>query len=102
MLCRELLPSPVAGVRLRDFHNNEARGGNGVDCFHCGSNELRLSHLRGQDFAELFLLQVPVRCRVCYERFYANVFRAWRDGLLGKHSKREHHDGKAKDGSAIA
>lgn len=74
----------------------------GVECFHCGSSDLRVSHLRSKDAVELLLFRVPIRCRYCYERFYMNIFRAWRLGLLGKDAgKGEPHGGNTSGGSAI-
>jgi hypothetical protein len=75
----------------------------GLDCFHCGSNDLRLSRLRPHDAVELLLFRVPIRCHFCYERFYMNVFRAWRLGILGKDSRKRHsHGDDTKGGSAFA
>jgi hypothetical protein len=54
-----------------------------MECFHCGSKDIRLSRARTEDFQRLIQFRVPVRCRSCYERFHVNVFRAWRTGILG-------------------
>ena len=65
-----------------------------MECFHCGSSDLRLSHLQFEDLSELCLLRVPLRCRLCYDRFYVSLFRTWRSGILRKAAhKRVHRDG---------
>jgi len=45
-----------------------------VRCKLCGSSDLHTSHFRLEDFALLFILQYPVRCRTCFERSYAFVW----------------------------
>jgi hypothetical protein len=39
---------------------------------------VRNSRLRLGDIPHLFLLQWPVRCRACEERYHVNFFSAWR------------------------
>ncbi len=55
-----------------------------MECFHCGSKDIRFSRPRSEDSRELLRLNVPVRCCSCNDRFHINVFRAWRMGILGK------------------
>lgn len=40
-------------------------------CRTCGSSQFRISHFRITDFTRLFVLQYPVRCKVCQERSFA-------------------------------
>jgi hypothetical protein len=49
-----------------------------MKCIYCQSSRLRFSHIQFFDFEHLFLLQMPVRCRSCQERFYSSIFRSWR------------------------
>lgn len=74
-----------------------------MECFHCGSSDMRLSRPRSEDTRELLRLHVPVRCRSCNDRFYISFFRAWRTGILGKNPhkqrKREGNDGGAGEES---
>ena len=53
-------------------------------CFHCGSSNLRLSQFRSGDFPGLLLLQIPVRCSFCHDRFYRSLFKVWRAGIIEK------------------
>jgi len=46
-----------------------------ICCFHCGSNNLRLSHLRIGDVIYFLLLRYPARCRDCRLRFYLSFSR---------------------------
>lgn len=74
-----------------------------MNCFHCGSNDLRLSSLRSRDLIDLILLRVPVRCRFCRDRFLTSLFRAWREGILDKPApKLQCKRRNAGSGSAIA
>ena len=47
-----------------------------MNCTWCGSASLRNSRLRPADLPRLLLLQYPVRCRSCEERYFASVFFA--------------------------
>jgi len=40
-----------------------------MNCPHCGTPQFRDSRVRLTDIPRLFLLQVPVRCLLCRERF---------------------------------
>jgi hypothetical protein len=42
-------------------------------CMICGSTKIRISRLRSSDLSRLLILQYPVRCRACYERFYVGI-----------------------------
>ncbi len=42
-------------------------------CPYCGTPKFRTSKLRITDFPRLALLQFPVRCKVCRERFYVGI-----------------------------
>ena len=44
-----------------------------IRCFHCGSKNLRPSHLRFGDVIYFLLLRYPARCRDCRHRFYLNL-----------------------------
>jgi transcriptional regulator NrdR family protein len=44
-------------------------------CPFCGSLDLRNAHIRRVDYPRLLLLQRPVRCRNCRERFFAFMLR---------------------------
>jgi DNA-directed RNA polymerase subunit N (RpoN/RPB10) len=66
----------------------------GVKCFYCQSNRLRLSHFHLFDIPRLLILQLPVRCRSCGERFYAIVFEAWKLGLTKKAGIKPAQDNK--------
>jgi len=74
-----------------------------MECFHCGSDHLRISSFHIHDVPEFLLLRVPIRCRSCSERFYVQVFSAWKHGLVGKASaKHSHARSKADNDSAVA
>ena len=73
-----------------------------MNCFHCGSNDLRLSNLGSRDLPDLIMLRVPVRCRFCRDRFLTGLFRAWREGILNKPAPRlQYKRRSANSGSAI-
>lgn len=70
-----------------------------MECFHCGSRDIRFSRPRSEDFRELFRLNIPVRCCSCNDRFYMNFFRAWRTGIPGKaHPGQRKREGFASPG----
>src|ERR1700739_4190159 len=48
-------------------------------CHECGSNKLRRAHLRFSDATRLFVLQYPVRCRVCRRRCHVALPEPVRD-----------------------
>jgi hypothetical protein len=47
-------------------------------CFGCNSKIMRPSRLRFSDVGRVFLLQYPVRCRICLQRNYVTLFEAWK------------------------
>gem|GEM_PF-5597211 len=47
-------------------------------CHECGSNKLRRAHLRFSDATRLFVLQYPVRCRVCRRRWHVALLEVLR------------------------
>jgi len=47
-------------------------------CLWCESTNVRNSRLRLADGPRLMLLQWPVRCHTCEERYYASVVTAWK------------------------
>jgi hypothetical protein len=49
---------------------------NDMNCRWCGSSSIRTSRLRLADLPRLFTLQLPMRCRSCEERYFANIFSA--------------------------
>jgi len=71
-----------------------------MNCFHCRSNDLRLSRIHLHDIRALLLLKVPVRCRSCRERFYTALHSAW--SLSGKNGRRRPKGRNIGGGSAMA
>ena len=53
-----------------------------MNCLICGSERLRLSHLRGSDRAHLLSLSYPVRCVACSGRMFVSWF-----AVFGIHRK---------------
>ncbi len=49
-----------------------------MECPGCRSANLRNSRLRLEDLLRFLLFQLPVRCCVCRERYYASWFTAWK------------------------
>jgi hypothetical protein len=47
-----------------------------MNCPHCESNKLRNSQYRAEDFFQLLLLRLPVRCRSCQERSYVSISKS--------------------------
>lgn len=44
-----------------------------MNCPYCGTPKFRTSRLRFADIPRLALLQFPVRCRLCRERFSVGI-----------------------------
>jgi hypothetical protein len=44
-----------------------------MNCPYCGTPKFRTSRLRFSDIPRLALLQFPVRCRICRERFHVGM-----------------------------
>jgi hypothetical protein len=49
-----------------------------MNCPHCGTPRFADSRIRLRDIPRLFLLQVPVRCLLCRERFSISMSMASR------------------------
>lgn len=48
----------------------------GLVCSGCGSSNVRLSHLRGNDLWSLVALRYPTRCRDCHQRGFTSLAKA--------------------------
>jgi hypothetical protein len=44
-----------------------------MNCPYCGTPKFRTSRVRFADIPRLALLQFPVRCRLCRERFHVGI-----------------------------
>jgi hypothetical protein len=44
-----------------------------MNCPYCGTPKFRTSRIRFADIPRLALLQFPVRCRLCRERFHVGI-----------------------------
>jgi hypothetical protein len=44
-----------------------------MNCPYCGTPKFRTSRVRISDLPRLALLQFPVRCRLCRERFHVGI-----------------------------
>jgi len=44
-----------------------------MNCPYCGTPKFRTSRIRLADLPRLALLQFPVRCRLCRERFHVGM-----------------------------
>ena len=44
-----------------------------MNCPYCGTPKFRTSRIRFSDIPRLALLQFPVRCRLCRERFHVGM-----------------------------
>jgi hypothetical protein len=44
-----------------------------MNCPYCGTPKFRTSRIRFSDVPRLALLQFPVRCRLCRERFHVGI-----------------------------
>jgi hypothetical protein len=61
-----------------------------MNCPYCGTPKFRTSRVRFSDIPRLALLQFPVRCRLCRERFYVGLSLALH--LLQSQRVRERED----------
>jgi hypothetical protein len=61
-----------------------------MNCPYCGTPKFRTSRVRFSDIPRLALLQFPVRCRLCRERFYVGLSLALH--LLQSQRIRERED----------
>jgi hypothetical protein len=65
-----------------------------MNCPYCGTPKFRTSRVRFADIPRLFLLQFPVRCRLCRERFHVGISLALH--LLQSQRVREDEDTEAR------
>jgi hypothetical protein len=61
-----------------------------MNCPYCGTPKFRTSRVRFSDVPRLALLQFPVRCRLCRERFHVGLSLALH--LLQSQRVREHEE----------
>jgi hypothetical protein len=61
-----------------------------MNCPYCGTPKFRTSRVRVADIPRLALLQFPVRCRLCRERFHVGISLALH--LLQSQRVRENED----------
>ena len=60
-----------------------------MNCIWCGSPNLRNSRMRLSDLGRVPLLQFPIRCRSCEERYFAGPLDAWRVHAAAKARRME-------------
>ena len=65
-----------------------------MNCPYCGTPKFRTSRVRFADIPRLALLQFPVRCRLCRERFHVGISLALH--LLQSQRVREDEDAEAR------
>jgi len=65
-----------------------------MNCPYCGTPKFRTSRVRFSDIPRLALLQFPVRCRLCRERFHVGISLALH--LLQSQRVREDEDSEAR------
>jgi hypothetical protein len=65
-----------------------------MNCPYCGTPKFRTSRVRFSDIPRLALLQFPVRCRLCRERFHIGISLALH--LLQSQRVREDEDAEAR------
>jgi hypothetical protein len=65
-----------------------------MNCPYCGTPKFRTSRIRLADLPRLALLQFPVRCRLCRERFHVGISLALH--LLQSQRVREGEDEAAR------
>jgi hypothetical protein len=65
-----------------------------MNCPYCGTPKFRTSRVRLSDVPRLALLQFPVRCRLCRERFYVGLSLAMH--LLKSQKVREAEDAELR------
>jgi len=66
-------------------------------CPYCGTPKFRTSKLRIGDFPRLALLQFPLRCKVCRERFYGGLGLALNILQAERVRKQERLDSRFKE-----
>jgi len=65
-----------------------------MNCPYCGTQKFRTSRVRFSDIPRLALLQFPVRCRLCRERFHVGISLALH--LLQSQRVREKEDAEQR------
>jgi hypothetical protein len=65
-----------------------------MNCPYCGTPKFRTSRLRLSDIPRLALLQFPVRCRLCRERFHVGISLAL--NMLKSQKVREEEDAEQR------
>jgi hypothetical protein len=60
-----------------------------MHCVWCGSSRLSNSPLKSADIPKLFLLQAPVRCHFCNERYSASLFSVLKLNSAARARRRE-------------
>ena len=85
---------------LHVFQSAMSAEDSGLNCLYCYSSRLRFSRFHLFDIPRLLFLQLPVRCRSCGERFYANIFVAWKLGFVKKTGQKPAPARDNKDESA--
>lgn len=65
-----------------------------MNCPYCGTPKFRTSRVRLSDLPRLALLQYPVRCRLCRERFHVGISLAL--NLFQSQRVREQEDAAIK------
>ncbi|MGP8184818.1 MAG: hypothetical protein ACLQKY_02015 [Terracidiphilus sp.] len=63
---------------------------------------MRLSRIQAIDLPELLVLQIPVRCCSCDERFSVSLYRAWKLGLIGRPAQKPEEQDKNAGGGPAA
>jgi hypothetical protein len=56
-------------------------------CPNCWSSQLRVSRFRLLDFVWLLMLQMPVRCKECQQRFHSSLYFALKKGREVKRAR---------------
>jgi hypothetical protein len=65
-----------------------------MNCPHCDADMLRNSQYRAEDFFQLLLLRLPVRCRNCQERSYVSISMSRR---IQRESKIRHEKDRLRE-----
>ncbi len=78
-----------------------------MNCPYCGTPKFRTSRVRLADLPRLALLQYPVRCKLCRERFHVglglalHLFQSQRARAREEAAERRERYAKEKSGTAI-
>jgi hypothetical protein len=60
-----------------------------MNCLWCGSSNLQSARMRTSDIPRLLLMQQPVRCRFCNERYFASMLSVWKLNATAKARRNE-------------